>query len=187
MKRRSLNIPIVRCRVEVSDRNDNSRGPASLSRAGKQPGISNCSRVPSSRPLCGGFDLPLVFIDPRLREPIELVLLLLGVVLGGVLLDPGSQKAGDPLARELRIELVDALDGLIDAEALGVWPEDLAPSRVELCVFHELPESSGDLDGGLAFLRAHPVQETINKRIVLEGMILLSRLAHTGSISPTAG
>src|SRR6266513_1878398 len=31
------------------------------------------SRVPSSRPLCGGFDLPLVFIDPRLREPIELV------------------------------------------------------------------------------------------------------------------
>jgi len=113
--------------------------------------------------------------------------LLLGVVLGGVLLDPGSQKAGDPLARELRIELVDALDGLIDAEALGVWPEDLAPSRVELCVFHELPESSGDLDGGLAFLRAHPVQETLNKRIVLEGMLLLSWLAHTGSISPTAG
>src|SRR2546421_12449351 len=31
------------------------------------------SRVPSSRPLCGGFDLPLVFIDPRLRELIELV------------------------------------------------------------------------------------------------------------------
>src|SRR5881398_3094880 len=92
-----------------------------------------------------------------------------------------------PLARELRIQLVDALDGLIDAEALGVWPEDLAPSRVELCVFLELPESSGDLDGGLAFLRAHPVQETLNKRIVLEGMLLLSRLAHTGSISPTAG
>src|SRR5260370_29094037 len=41
MKRRSLNIPTVRCIVEVSDRNENSRGPASLSRARRRPGISN--------------------------------------------------------------------------------------------------------------------------------------------------
>src|ERR1700674_4373785 len=67
--------------------------------------------------------------NPSLRESVKLVLLCLGVIFWCVAhVNPVDQKLLDLVAGEVRILFMDALNGLLKIEPVGIRPDELASS-----------------------------------------------------------
>jgi hypothetical protein len=95
----------------------------------------------------------------------------------------------DAFTGEVRVELLNALDRLIEGEGDSVGPEEFALPGVQLDFLfdvHELPKSIVDVDRSLAVGRIHPFNETVNEGIGLARM-LLPWLSHGKEHSTTAG
>ena len=79
--------------------------------------------------------------NPSLRESVKLVLLCLGVIFWCVAhVNPVDQKLLDLVAGEVRILFMDALNGLLKIEPVGIRPDELALLGVELHVLQQIIE-----------------------------------------------
>lgn len=86
--------------------------------------------------------------EPALDLPFEIFHRFLRVALGDeAALHSGEHVSLDEREREVGMCLVDAVEGLIDIECLGVFPEDGALAGIDACSVQQLPDGIGDLHG----------------------------------------
>src|SRR5580692_8299307 len=79
--------------------------------------------------------------DPSLCEAVKLIELRLGIVFRIVAhINPVKHELLDLVAGKVRVQFLDALNGLLKIEPFCVTPDQLASLGVELHVLQQIPE-----------------------------------------------
>src|SRR5215471_4891303 len=119
-------------------------------------------RVSLSRPSC-------VISDPLKAELFKLFQLLLGAVVRTVAaFNPIQQVSFDLLDTEVRTLLLDVFDRLLKSELSRISPDQPALLGVDVNVRHQVQERIQHLRCSLALGRVHPLEKSIEERIVIE-------------------
>ena len=120
--------------------------------------------------------------DPLKAELFKLFQLLLGTVVRAVAaFNPIQQVPLDLLDTEVRALLLDVFDRLLKSELSRIRPDKPALLGVDLNALHQVQERIQHLRCSLALGRIHPLEKSIEERIVIEyGLFrnLLALLAH---------
>jgi hypothetical protein len=111
--------------------------------------------------------------DPSLCEAVKLVEFRLGIVFRIVAhINPVKHELLDLVAGKVRVQFLDALNGLLKIEPFCVRPDQLALLGVELHVLQQIPEDIAYLDALLALTRTHPLKEVVDEGVIREDAVL---------------
>jgi hypothetical protein len=111
--------------------------------------------------------------DPSLCEAVKLVKLRLGIIFRIVAhINPVKYELLDLVVGKVRVQFMDALNGLLKIEPFCVRPDQLALLGVELHVLQQIPEDIVYLYALLALTRTHPLKETVDEGVIREDAVL---------------